>query len=129
MNDELMFDYLVGMGQMAPQREDLRRRQEMINALRGQAMQAPQGQMVGKHCVPPSFAQYASQLGQGYMAGQAQGQQRQAVEATSKEQRDLLNALRSKAQEERQRRLMANIRPFSGGLPGFLEITNTEDFE
>lgn len=121
MNDELMFDYLVGMGQMAPQREDLRRRQEMINALRGQAMQAPQGQMVGKHYVPPSFTQYASQLGQGYMAGQAQGRQMQEVAGLNESQRRLLEELR-----RRQGARMPVGMPAAPGMTG--EITDYSDF-
>lgn len=121
MNDELMFDYLVGMGQMAPQREDLRRRQEMINALRGQAMQAPQGQMVGKHYVPPSFTQYASQLGQGYMAGQAQGRQMQEVAGMNESQRRLL--------EELRRRRGAQMPAGMPAIPGVTgEITDYSDF-
>ena len=110
MNDELMFDYLLGMGQMQPEAQDLRRRQEMITALRGQAMQAPQGQMVGKHYVPPSFTQYASQLGQGYMAGQAQGKQEKEMAGMSERQRQMLEDLR-------RRRQGGGMIPMTSGVP------------
>jgi hypothetical protein len=93
-NDEIMLEYLLGMGAMQPEAQDLRRRQEMISALRGQAMQAPQGQMVGKHYVPPSLTQYASQLGQGYMAGQAQGEQERRMAGMNERQRQMLEDLR-----------------------------------
>jgi hypothetical protein len=108
--DELMFDYLLGMGQMQPEAQDLRRRQEMITALRGQAMQAPQGQMVGKHYVPPSFTQYASQLGQGYMAGQAQSQQEKSMAGMSERQRQMLEDLR-------RRRQGGGMIPMTSGVP------------
>ena len=110
MNDELMFEYLLGMGQMQPEAQDLRRRQEMITALRGQAMQAPQGQMVGKHYVPPSFTQYASQLGQGYMAGQAQGKQEKEMAGMSERQRQMLEDLR-------RRRQGGGMIPMTSGVP------------
>lgn len=93
-NDDLMFDYLLQMGAMQPEQQDLKRKQAMIDALRGNATQAPQGQMVGKHYVPPSLTQYAAQLGQGYMAGQAQDAQNQAVQGSTDRQRQMLEELR-----------------------------------
>ena len=109
-NDELMFDYLLGMGAMQPEAQDMRRRQEMITALRGQAMQAPQGQMVGKHYVPPSFTQYASQLGQGYMAGQAQGNQEQRMRELNANQKRLIEDLRRGRQG-------GGLSPMTSGVP------------
>ena len=94
MDDDLMFQYLLQMGAMQPEQQDLRRKQAMIDALRSNAMQAPQGQMVGKHYVPPSLTQYAAQLGQGYMAGQAQNQQNQAAQRSTDQQQMLLDRLR-----------------------------------
>lgn len=93
-NDDLMFDYLLQMGAMQPEQQDLKRKQAMIDALRGNATQAPQGQMVGKHYVPPSLTQYAAQLGQGYMAGQAQDAQNQAMQGSTDRQRQMLEELR-----------------------------------
>jgi hypothetical protein len=72
MNDDLMFEYLVQMGQMRPEEAELKKKQAMVDALRKGGMNAPEGQMIGKHYVAPSMTQYMSQLGQGYMAGQAQ---------------------------------------------------------
>lgn len=93
-DNEMMLDYLLGMGAMQPEMQDLRRRQAMVDQLRAQGMQAPQGQMVGKHYVPPSLTQYASQLGQGYMAGQAQRQQEKSVTDVSQRQRAMIEDLR-----------------------------------
>lgn len=70
--DEMMIEYMLQMGALQPQQVEMMRKQKQIDALRGQSMEGPQGQMIGKHYVPPSFTQYAAQLGQGYMAGQAQ---------------------------------------------------------
>ena len=72
MNDELMFDYLVSMGQMRPEEAELKRRQAMVDALRKNAMTPMQGEMIGKHYVGPGLAGAISQLGQAYMAGQQQ---------------------------------------------------------
>lgn len=102
MNDNLMFDYLLQMGAMQPEQQELKRKQAMIDALRGNAMNAPQGQMIGKHYVPPSLTQYAAQLGQGYMAGQSQNMQDAAMRGMNDQQR--------RALEEMRRRRM-------GGMP------------
>ena len=72
MNDDLMFDYLLQMGAMRPEQEDLKRKQAMIDALRGRAMEPMQGQMVGKHYVAPGLANAIAQMGTAYMAGQQQ---------------------------------------------------------
>jgi len=72
MNDNLMFDYLLQMGAMRPEQDELRRKQALVDALRGQAMTPMQGQMVGKHYVAPGIANAIAQLGTAYMAGQQQ---------------------------------------------------------
>jgi hypothetical protein len=94
MNDNLMFDYLLEMGAMRPEQEEMKRKQAMIDALRGNSMNAPQGQMVGKHYVPPSLTQYAAQLGQGYMAGQGQVAQDAAMRGMNAQQRLALERMR-----------------------------------
>lgn len=107
MNDNLMFDYLLQMGAMRPEQEELRRKQAMIDALRGNAMNAPQGQMIGKHYVPPSLTQYAAQLGQGLMAGQAQGAQDTAMRGMNARQGEELRRM----QELRRRQRLAMTNP------------------
>lgn len=98
MNDELMFEYLLQMGAMRPEEMEMMRKQKQIDALRGQSMEGPQGQMIGKHYVPPSLTQYAAQLGQGYMAGQAQKGQDTAMRGLNDRQRQMLEDLRRKRQ-------------------------------
>ena len=72
MNDDLMFDYLISMGQMRPEEAELKKKQAMVDALRGNSMKAMQGEMVGKHYVAPGIGQALAQLGQGYLASQGQ---------------------------------------------------------
>jgi hypothetical protein len=101
MDDDLMFQYLLQMGAMQPEQQDMARKQKMIDTLRGNAMNGPQGQMVGKHYVPPSLTQYMSQLGQGYMAGQAQNSQDAAAKQLNTQQGDALRALQEQLRRKR----------------------------
>lgn len=98
MNDEMMFEYLLQMGAMRPEEVEMMRKQKQIDALRGQSMESPQGQMIGKHYVPPSLTQYAAQLGQGYMAGKAQKGQDTAMRGMNDRQRQLLEEMRRRRQ-------------------------------
>lgn len=72
MNDDMMFEYLVQMGQMRPEEAELKKKQAMVDALRKGSMGQMEGQMVGKHYVAPGIGQAIAQLGQGYMAAQGQ---------------------------------------------------------
>jgi hypothetical protein len=112
--DEMMIEYMLQMGALQPQQVEMMRKQKQIDALRGASMESPQGQMIGKHYVPPSFMQYASQLGQGYMAGQAQkGQDVKFGE---------LNAAKTKKLEE----MLADLRRRRGGMtPGAYGMPDT----
>ena len=102
MNDNLMFDYLLEMGAMRPEQEELRRKQAMVDALRGQAMTPMQGQMVGKHYVAPGIANAIAQMGTAYMAGQ----QQKGVDASMA------------GMNERQRRALEDMRRRRQGLTG-----------
>jgi len=108
MNDDLMFDYLLQMGAMRPEQEELRKRQAMIDALRGNAMTPQQGQMVGKHYVGPGIAGAISQLGQAYMAKQGQ----QGVDA---KMADFNTRQREALEEMRRRRRMGSMGQPTGG--------------
>lgn len=106
MNDDLMFEYLVQMGQMRPEEAELRKKQAMVDALRKTGMNTPEGQMIGKHYVAPGIGQYINQLGQGYMAGQQQG----GVD----EQARKMNATQAFALNEIRRRRKSGI---GGNMP------------
>jgi hypothetical protein len=92
--NDAIFEYLLEMGAMAPEQEELRRRQEMVNALRAQSLTPMQGQMVGKHYVAPGIANALAQLGTGYLASQQQKEVQGATAALNAEQRRRLEELR-----------------------------------
>ncbi len=94
MNDNLMFDYLLEMGAMRPEQEEMKRRQAMVEALRGNAMQPLQGQMVGKHYVAPGIANAIAQMGTAYMAGQQQKDLNTQAQQMNLTQRQRLEELR-----------------------------------
>ena len=96
MNDDLMFEYLVQMGQMRPEEAELKKKQAMVDALRGNAMQPLEGQMVGKHYVAPGIGQAISQIGQGYLAGKQQGGVDKQMRGMNSNQAEQLNAMRER---------------------------------
>lgn len=96
MNDDMMFEYLVQMGQMRPEEAELKKKQAMVDALRGNAMAPMQGEMVGKHYVSPGIAGAVSQLAQGYMASKAQGGVDQQARGMNERQRIALEELRKR---------------------------------
>lgn len=98
MNDDMMFEYLIQMGQMRPEEAELKRKQAMVDALRKGAMTPMEGQMIGKHYVSPGIAGAVSQLGQAYFASQGQ----QGVDTKVAD----MNARQAKALEEMRRRRM-----------------------
>lgn len=94
MNNDLMFEYLLQMGAMRPEQEELRRRQAMVDALRGQSLAPMQGQMVGKHYVAPGIANAIAQMGTAYMAGQQQKGVDASMADMNRRQRQALEDLR-----------------------------------
>lgn len=99
MNDELMFDYLLQMGAMRPEQDDLKRKQALVEALRKNAMTPMQGEMVGKHYVAPGLAQGIAQLGQAYLAKQGQGAVDQGLAGLNDRQRQMLEELRKRRKQ------------------------------
>jgi len=123
MNDDLMFDYLLQMGAMRPEQEDLKRKQAMIDALRGRAMEPMQGQMVGKHYVAPGIANAIAQMGTAYMAGQSQKGVDAGMAGFNSRQAKALKDYRD--EQERRRRMQMSggmttpvTNPY-GGLPTY----------
>jgi hypothetical protein len=96
MNDDLMFEYLVQMGQMRPEEAELKKKQAMVDALRGNSMKPMEGQMVGKHYVSPGIAGALSQLGQAYFASQGQQGVDAGIKGMNERQRMALEELRKK---------------------------------
>lgn len=96
MNDDVMFDYLLQMGAMRPEQDELKRKQAMVDALRGNAMKPMEGQMVGKHYVAPGLAGALSQVGQAYLAKQQQGNVDQGMQGMNARQAQMLDELRKR---------------------------------
>ena len=94
MNDEMMFEYLLQMGAMRPEQEEMRRRQAQIDALRQSSLDPLQGQMVGKHYVAPGIANAIAQMGSAYMSGQQQKGLDARYQEMNAEQRRRLEDLR-----------------------------------
>lgn len=99
MNDDLMFDYLVQMGAMRPEQDEVKRKQSMVDMLRKNAMTPMEGQMIGKHYVSPGIAGALSQMGQAYFAKQGQAGVDQAATDMNTRQRTMLEALRKKRKD------------------------------
>lgn len=100
MNDDLMLEYLLQMGAMAPEEEKLLRQQAQVDALRKSAMAGPQGEMIGKHYVPPSFTQYGAQLGNAFMANRGQKKVDEKFDEFNTNQIDAIKELqRARAQK------------------------------
>ena len=78
-NDAMLYDYLLQVGAMRPEQDELKRKQAMVDALRQGAMTPQQGQMIGKHYVGPGIAGALGQLGQAYFAKQGQGEVNRAM--------------------------------------------------
>lgn len=96
MNDNMMFDYLVSMGQMRPEEAELKKKQAMVDALRKGALTPQQGQMVSGHYVPSGIAGAISQLGQAYFANKGQEGVDAGMKSMNSEQARLLQELRKR---------------------------------
>lgn len=117
MNDDLMFDYLVQMGQMRPEEAELKKKQAMVDALRKNSLSPMEGQMVGKHYVAPGIGQAIAQLGQGYLASKAQG-------GVDTQMRGMNDRQRMALEQLRKRRMGGGMMPGAG----MGSAMNTEDY-
>lgn len=97
-NDAMLYDYLLQMGAMRPEQDELKRKQAMVDALRQGAMTPQQGQMIGKHYVGPGIAGALGQLGQAYFAKQGQAGVDQRMQGMNERQRQMLEDLRRRRQ-------------------------------
>jgi hypothetical protein len=64
-----MFGYTAEMGALEPQVEETQRQQAYADELRGDSEKMPQGEMVGRTFVAPSFTQYGAKLVSALRAG------------------------------------------------------------
>tara|TARA_R110000822_G_scaffold68215_1_gene165859 strand:- start:31 stop:459 length:429 start_codon:yes stop_codon:yes gene_type:complete len=125
MNEDAMFEYLVQMGMMRPEEAQLKKKQSMVDALRGNSLSPMQGQMVGKHYVAPGIGQAIAQLGQGYLAGKGQegvdkqmGTMNTTQAANLKAMRDRMQAERLRQEQLRREEQMLQAQMSSSGTGG-----------
>ena len=71
-SDMMMYDYLLQMGAMRPEEQQLARKQAMVDALRQGSMEPMRGQMAGRVYVAPGIGEAIAKMGTAYMAGQQQ---------------------------------------------------------
>jgi len=100
MNDDLMFDYLVAMGQMSPQEAELKKKQAMVDMLRKGSMAPMEGQTVSGHYVPKGIAGAIGQLGQAYFASKGQ----EGIDAKTRD----MNSAQAMLLEQLRRKRMGN---------------------
>jgi hypothetical protein len=96
MNDDAMFEYLLQMGAMRPEQDELKRKQAMVDALRKNALSPIEGQMAGKVYVAPGLGQVAAQLGQAYLAKNQQGNVDQSMQGMNARQAQMLEEMRKR---------------------------------
>ncbi len=66
--NDLKFNYMVEMGGLEPEQEELERKQAQVDMLRDKGMEGQEGRMAGNVFVAPSITQYGAQLANAYMA-------------------------------------------------------------
>ena len=93
-DDDKYFEYLISIGAMRPEEAQMARQQAQVDAMRDRSMTSPEGQMVGKHYVAPSFTQYAGQLMNAYGARKGQEKLDQQYGDFNARQEAMLRALR-----------------------------------
>ena len=102
MNEnDLYIEYLLEMGAMTPEQEKLARQQSYVDSLRQNAIATPQGRMVGNTYVAPSWAQYAAQLGNAYMARSGQKKLDDAYKAQNTTEQDAISRIRASLARKR----------------------------
>jgi len=126
-NKDMMYEYLMQMGAMRPEEDQMLRKQAMVDALRQQAMDPMKGQMAGRVYVAPGVGEAIAKMGTAYMAGQ----QQQGVDTAYSNPNynpDMssgpgnmpgLNQRRAAALRELQAERMRRRNPAAAGTPAF----------
>lgn len=117
MDENALYDYLIQIGAMQPEMDQMKRKQAQIDALRKNSMEGPQGQMVSGHYVAPSITQYAAQLGNAIGAAYGQKGVDQQYGDMNSRQRQMLEELRKRRQPQQA--------PVSYGTPDYGDGTSS----
>lgn len=110
-NDMMMYDYLLEMGAMRPEEQQLARKQAMVDALRQGAMDPMRGQMAGRVYVAPGIGEAIAKMGTAYMSGQ----QQKGVDASMTD----MNARRARSLQDMRDRMMLRRNPAPTGTPAY----------
>jgi hypothetical protein len=110
-NNDMMYEYLMQMGAMRPEEDQMLRKQAMVDALRQQAMDPMKGQMAGRVYVAPGVGEAIAKMGTAYMAGQ----QQQGVDASMAD----MNARRAEELRKMRERMMQRRNPAAADTPAF----------
>ncbi len=108
-SDMMMYDYLLQMGAMRPEEQQLARKQAMVDALRQGSMEPMRGQMAGRVYVAPGIGEAIAKMGTAYMAGQ----QQQGVDASMAG----MNTRRADELRKMRERMMQRRNPTPAGIP------------
>lgn len=94
----MLYEYMLSMGQMNPEMEQLKRRQSMVDALRAESMGASNPtRMAGRVVAPTGLGDMIGKLGQGYMAQKGQKEIDPMMQGMNARQAALLEQLRRRA--------------------------------
>jgi len=110
-NNDMMYEYLMQMGAMRPEEDQMLRKQAMVDALRQQAMDPMKGQMAGRVYVAPGVGEAIAKMGTAYMAGQ----QQQGVDASMAK----MNVKREEELRKMRERMMQRRNPAAADTPAF----------
>jgi hypothetical protein len=110
-SNDMMYEYLMQMGAMRPEEEQMLRKQAQVDALRQNAMDPMRGQMAGRVYVAPGIGEAIAKMGTAYMAGQ----QQKGVDASLQK----MNTTRGDALREFRDELRRRRNPGAGGTPAY----------
>lgn len=110
-NNDMMYEYLMQMGAMRPEEDQMLRKQAQVDALRQQAMDPMKGTMAGRVYVAPGVGEAIAKMGTAYMAGQ----QQQGVDASMAG----MNARRAEELRKMRERMMQQRNPAAAATPAF----------
>jgi phosphoketolase len=111
-NNDMMYEYLMQMGAMRPEEEQMLRQQAQVDALRQQSMEPMRGQMAGRVYVAPGIGEAIAKMGTGYMAGQ----QQKGVDASMTD----MNTRRAEELRKMRERMMQRRNPAAAGAPAHM---------
>ncbi len=113
--NQMMMDYLLEMGAMQPEQEELARKRATVDALRGMSQQSPGMRGNGRMQIAANPLEFLNQGLQGYAAKQMGGEADATGKALKQRRLDSLGAMRK--QWMPQQADTGIVPPAGGGSP------------